>query len=431
VIKLLILIFIIFNGCSLDTKTGLWKENKDSKEEKIFEKTEENNNNKTLNTEFNPNLLIILDKDFDKNIFNQLKNDNGIKQFKISDNIPSKFKFKKINNFFSKSINLIFNNDELIFFDGDGSIFKINSLNEIIWQKNFYTKQEKKSDLSLNLDKYLETLIVTDNIGKFYKLDLDTGNLIWSKINTSPFNSEIKIFKDKVYLIDLENKIHCFSIIDGSRLWSYQTDNFFIKSQKKLSIVLDEGVVYFNNSVGDITALNAEDGTLVWQTPTQNSFAYASTILLNASDLVLNDGSIYFSNNQNEFYSLDKSTGFVNWKQSINSDLRPLISKNLLFTVSLDGFLFIVEKNTGNIIRVNDLLKNLKEKNKKNVKPTGFDISFDKIYLTLDDGSIIVSDIQDIGITSRIKISNKKISRPFINNNKLFIINNNSIFELN
>lgn len=431
-IKLLILILILFSGCSLDTKTGLWNENIEIDKKQVSEtKKEDSNENKILINEFNPNLGISLLEDFNKTIFNDLQNNNGRKRYTNSQNIFLKYKFEKIDNFNEKSVNLINDNDELIFFDGDGSIFKIDNSKKNIWKKNVYTKQEKKSDIALNFGKYLESLIVTDNIGKFYKLDLKTGNLIWSKINTSPFNSEIKIFKDKIYLVDLENKIHCFSALDGTRLWNYQTDNFFIKSQKKLSIVLDEGIVYFNNSVGDITALNAESGTLVWQTPTQNSFAYASTILLETSELVIDENSIYFSNNQNEFYSLDKLTGFINWKQSINSDLRPIISNNLIFTVSLEGFLFVVEKNTGNIIRVSNLFKNFKEKNRNKIKPIGFEIGFDKLYLTLNNGSIIISNVQKSEINSIMKISKKNISRPYINNNRLFVINHNTIFQLN
>ena len=65
---------------------------------------------------------------------------------------------------------------------------------------------------------------------------------------------------------------------------------------------------------------------------------------LKTSDLVENDNSIYFSNNKNEFYSYDFNTGTTNWIQKINSNLKPTIIGNFLFTVSLDGYFYILEK---------------------------------------------------------------------------------------
>ena len=88
-----------------------------------------------------------------------------------------------------------------------------------------------------------------------------------------------------------------------------------------MSIILDNDTVYFNNSIGDITAVNSNTGKLIWQLPTQNNQMYANSFLLKNSYLVLNNDSIIFSNNQNEFYSINKNNGILNWKQKINSNL--------------------------------------------------------------------------------------------------------------
>ena len=109
-------------------------------------------------------------------------------------------------------------------------------------------------------------MIITDNLAKYYAVNSQNGKLLWSKTNLTPFNSQIKIYKDKFYIVDYENILHCFSIKDGSKIWSYQTDNFFVKSKKKLSIIIQNKKVIFNNSIGEITALDANKGFLLWQT---------------------------------------------------------------------------------------------------------------------------------------------------------------------
>ena len=57
------------------------------------------------------------------------------------------------------------------------------------------------------------------------------------------FNSQIKIDKDRFYAVDSENTLHCFSLKNGNKIWSYKTENFFIKSNRKLSIVIDNDKV--------------------------------------------------------------------------------------------------------------------------------------------------------------------------------------------
>ena len=64
----------------------------------------------------------------------------------------------------------------------------------------------------VNNKKYL---IVADNIAKYYLIDVNNGNLIWSKNSLAPFNSQIKIYKDKFFVIDLSNTLRCFSLKDG------------------------------------------------------------------------------------------------------------------------------------------------------------------------------------------------------------------------
>ena len=282
----------------------------------------------------------------------------------------------------------------------------------------------------MNFGRNNKVIIVTDNLAKYYALDVYSGDLLWSKINSSVFNSEIKVINDKFFLVDKENIIYCFSTKNGEKLWSYQTENFFIKSNKKLSIVLYEDKVVFNNSIGDITALDINKGSLLWQTPTQNSLIYADTILLKTSSLVVDEDNIIFSNNKNEFYSIDRNDGFINWKQTINSEIKPLVTNKIILTVSNEGFLFFVDALNGNIIKTQDLFLNFKEKKRQLLKPIGIALGVDKLFITLNNGFLLVAELKNGKIVKTIKIDNNKISKPYIFNKKIFVIKDNSLVEL-
>ena len=135
-------------------------------------------------------------------------------------------------------------------------------------------------------------LIVADNIAKYYMLDLINGNLIWSKSNLAPFNSQIKIYKDKFFIIDFSNTLRCFLIKDGEELWNIRTESSLIRSQKKLSMVIVNGVIYFNNTIGDISAVDMNKGELLWQLPTQSSLIYEAAFSLETSDIITDSTSL-------------------------------------------------------------------------------------------------------------------------------------------
>ena len=98
------------------------------------------------------------------------------------------------------------------------------------------------------------------------------------------------------------------------------------------------------------------------KSPTQDSSIYESAFQLKTSDLIVFNKSILFSNNKNEFFSIDLDTGTLIWKQKINSIVRPTAIDNLIFTVSNEGFLSIIESQTGNIIRITNIFDRIKEK---------------------------------------------------------------------
>ena len=53
-------------------------------------------------------------------------------------------------------------------------------------------------------------------------------------------------------------------------------------------------------------------------------------------------------------------------KQKINSNLRPTLIGNMIFTISLEGFLIIIDKRNGNLVRSTDIFQNFGPKKEKN-----------------------------------------------------------------
>ncbi len=402
------------------------------------DKSVENTNSKILFEEIkpiqeqlNPNIQINLSKLVKDNSFvNNITNNNGNINFEPTFEKKKTFKFSKIKQFNSIDTEILFiQNNDLIYFDNKGTIFRINENFEILWKVNHYSKKERKLNPILYFNYIDNRLLVVDTLSNIFSINLENGQLIWKTESMSPFNSNVTVQADKFITVDFDNVIRCFSVIDGNELWNFKTENTFIKSQKKLSIVIKDDNVYSLNNLGDLTALNVNDGSLVWQTPTQSNEIFLNAFSLKNSEMILNNEVIYFSNNKNELFSIDSRTGIVKWKQTVNSSLKPTISESYIFNISEEGYLFVIDTETGSIIRITDVFSNFKKREK--VKPVGFVIAKNKIYLSTDNGRLLIINLTNSETENVIKFNNDKISRPFINNANIFLIKNNGIIRSN
>ena len=429
-VLLSVLILLILNNCSASKKVGFW--NKDDKNQQQIE------NNKTILTkqirleeEFNSNLYVkISNGKLNQNSLND-QNDTGELTYEGVLEKIGKYNFSKFNDFDFISPSPLFYNNNLVFYDNKGEITLYDENQKTLWKNNFYNKSEKKIKPRLNFALKDDILIVTDDVAKYYAINIDTGELLWIKTNIVPFNSNIKIKNDVFYVVDYKNILRSISIKDGSEIWNLKTEESLTKSNTKISIALDDKNIYFNNSIGDVTAVDIKSGQLVWQLPTQNNNISQNAFQLSNSELVINENTIFFSNNKNEFYSIDSATGLINWKTEISSDLKPVVIGKLIITISEKGYLYIIDKKSGNIIRINDLYKNYKDKKRNQITPTGFFVALNKIYLTNSDGKLIIVNSNDGNILNVVKVSGGKILQPFINENNLFLISNGSIIKFN
>ena len=380
---LYIIILIFLTNCSLSNK----EVNENNKSIDIFKKID------PIQRELNSDLKTKKFETFKSNPFlNNLTNSNGNINFETNFEKKKTYKFSKIEKFKSNQPEIFFTkNNDIIFFNGKGTIFKLNENLKEQWKINNYNRKEKKNNPILYFAQIENKLIVNDNLSKMYAIDLLTGKILWSKYSSSSFNSDIKVYNKSFLTLDFDNIIRAISSNDGKEIWRFSTENSFIKSQKKLSIILKDEIVFFVNNLGDITALDVNNGSLIWQTPTQNNLIYQDTFTLENSDIVFENDTIYFSNNKNEFFALEARTGIIKWVQSINSSLRPTIIKGLIFTVSNEGYLFLIDDQTGNILRITDIFKGFK--NRKDLKPTGFIHGKYKLFVSLNNGRLLTVEL--------------------------------------
>ena len=273
------LILLSLNNCSFDNKTGIWG---DSEKEKIRISELEKKQKEIIDVEivYSSDSVFKQEKKLGKSII--LSEPKNYKEWAMTNlnlenfigniylpGIDNVFLRKKIGKDKFSTHNamtplLAFDNN-IILSDDKGTIFNITKRGKVNWKKNIYKKVYKRIHKSLVFSISENNIYIADNIGFIYSIDISNGNVLWIKNYAVPIKSNMKIFNNKIFLIDQDNKILCFSTKDGSLIWDFLSISSFIKSQNLLSLAVSkDGYLFAITSSADVYKIKVDNGKIIW-----------------------------------------------------------------------------------------------------------------------------------------------------------------------
>ncbi len=370
-----LIILIIFNNCSFDNKTGIWKnENIISKKTNdVFSEFEELSSsvssfNETIKTpeDFIFKISTALDNSEWKDIF--FDKSNNFKNFIYKDLNKLSYKSKRITKY---KINkyLLYEDDNIITTDVNGNIILFSLKNKKLLSKfNFYKNKYKKVKKKLNIIVNKNIIYVTDNIGYVYSFDYKKNKILWAKNVKIPFRSNLKIFNNKLIAADQNNLLYFIDIKNGNILKFIPTEETLIKNKFINNLSLDNETSYFLNTYGSLYSIDNKTMNINWVFNLNQSFDLNPSSLFKGSQLINDNNKIVISTNDTT-YILDSLSGRTIHKKNFTSNLKPILVDDYLLTVTKNNLLVMMNITNGKIIysyninqKIADLLNTKKKK---------------------------------------------------------------------
>lgn len=228
-----------------------------------------------------------------------------------------------------------------------------------------------------------DRLFVGASDGKFYSVELSTGQIQWQFDTKSENLSQPLLHEGIVYFLAGNSVFYALDAVTGQQLWLYSrqdTSEFSIRGGSQA--VIKDKTLYVGFSDGSLVALNATNGSSVWEvqlnknkrfrdidaTPVidgQNIYVsgYDDKLYclnLNGeiqwriegggySPVTIAGDRIYYPNTNGEVLALNKSSGAVLWKFKVPDGIATevkFINGDLVFGES-QGALRFLDKNDG------------------------------------------------------------------------------------
>ncbi|MEM9067789.1 MAG: PQQ-binding-like beta-propeller repeat protein [Myxococcota bacterium] len=148
-----------------------------------------------------------------------------------------------------------------------------------------------------------------------------TGEPRWKESSGGPVRQPPVLAEDAVYVVTEDDKIVALSREDGEILWVYDREvdtEYAIAGHAGL--LLHEGRLYCGFTDGAVVAVDAGDGSLVWERPTSLDYEPDESEAVRFFDVdttpVLLGDTLYVASFTTGIYALDPGNGSVKWREA-------------------------------------------------------------------------------------------------------------------
>ena len=429
-IFLLYFFFILFNNCSFDNKSGIWKNenNIDKNQKDTFKQF------KNVSTSIDPFTEIIeIKKNYEFKLSKKI-NPTSWKQIYLNQNNNlNNFEYNNLNEIFfrSKKISKYKVNDHILYEDGNIinsdlkgniNIFSVSN-NKILTKFNFYKKKYKKIKKKLNLIVENNIIYVSDNFGYLYAYNYLEERLLWAKNYNIPFRSNLKIHDDIIFAANQNNNLFFFDKLSGEILKQIPTEETMVKNNFINSLSLDRKNIFFLNTYGSLYSININSKRINWYLNLNQSLDVNPNNIFYGSQLVNFGDKIITSSNQ-FLYVIDSNSGSILSKKNFPITINPLINNDILFLVSKKNFLISLDLKKDKIIYSYDINKKIADFLKikrKNADIKNIIMAEGKLLLFLKNSHILVFNTQ--GKLEKVnKLPAKMITFPILIENKILFL---------
>ena len=243
---------------------------------------------------------------------------------------------------------------KIYFSDNKQSVYALDeSDGRLVWRFDMAQKRE----YPWRFDYYYSspTLILGDLIiggddGFLYRLNQETGKLVWKFRSNGLVRSTPLVYKNTVLFGDTESTFYSLDLKSGKKIWQYKIAGDTIDDYKygydKRGITSSPATsgnrVVFGSRDANLYCLNAENGELFWIVSHEPSWII-STVAIKDSFVVTGTSDGRF------VQALNLTTGREIWKHPTTLAVwaSPLINNDKIYTGGFDGQLLCLDLKTG------------------------------------------------------------------------------------
>ena len=268
-------------------------------------------------------------------------------------------------------------------------------------------------------------VFLVSGFGTAAALDQATGEVVWTADLPAPVRNPPTAANGKLYAITVGNQAIALDQATGETAWTYESFEEAARFLSSASPAVAGGTVVVPFSSGEVVALQAENGRLLWTTTVSrstrmNAMADLSDI---AGSPVLDRGAVFAISHAGQMSAIDLRSGREVWEVPIGGLNTPWAAGDALFVVTVGGDLVALSREDGAVIWTAPLGRyENEEKRKKPITWSGPILAGGQLILTSSRGGLVLVDPQDGTVKNRIEAKVGGTVPPIVAGGQVYVI---------
>jgi outer membrane protein assembly factor BamB len=265
----------------------------------------------------------------------------------------------------------------------------------------------------------------TNGAGDVVALDASTGAEVWRVKPAGPLRGAPTVAFNTVYVMTQDNQIHALNAADGSLLWQEtaatgQSGVFGVAAP-----AAGQGTVIAGYSQGEVVAYRYENGRNLWSDALARTSisTQVGTLTDVDADPIIEGGRVYALGQGGRMAAYELVTGQRIWELSLAGISTPAIAGEWIFTLTDDSRLLAIARATGRVRWVTQLAR--WRSPKKETGPifwTGPVLANNRLWVASSEGEVQSVDVMTGEAAPFTDLKSAVSLPPVVANNTLYIL---------
>lgn len=319
--------------------------------------------------------------------------------------------------------------------EAEGRVFAIDSASQVtaldarsgkrLWRVDLTPKGQESGALGGGVSVGHGRVFVATAYGDVVALDARSGKQLWKNHAGIPFRGAPTLADGRVFAIAQDNQLHALNAGDGSEEWTYAAISESAGLLGSASPAVYQGIVVAPFSSGELVALRADTGRVLWNISLVRTSRISA--LGNINDIngrpVIDRGRVFSIGNAGRMVAIDLASGERVWEREIASMQQPWVGGDFIYVVTEDAELVCLAREDGRVRWVQQLDRYERPKDKKDpIVWHGPVLASDRLILVSNHGRAVSVSPYTGAMLGQIELSDSASLAPVIANRTLYIL---------
>ncbi|WNK01516.1 PQQ-binding-like beta-propeller repeat protein [Thalassospiraceae bacterium LMO-JJ14] len=318
---------------------------------------------------------------------------------------------------------------------GDGVVFALDTESQL----SAYTLQDGDTLWSADLEPDIDDeghigggiayergrVFVATGFGVVFAVDAKTGETIWQEKVGIPMRVAPAVRGGRVFVVTVDNNLIVLDARDGQTIWTHAGSQETASLLGGASPAIDSGIVVVPYSSGEIYALRADTGRVLWQdnlVSIRRTDAVASLAQIRGRP-VIDRGRVIAISHAGVMAAIDLRTGRRVWAREIGGTESPWIAGDYIFTITNENELICVSRDEGKVLWVTGMPRFEDPEHKEDpIVWTGPILASDRLIVAGSNGEALAISPYDGRLLGIVEMPDSVAVPPIVANGSVIFL---------